>query len=113
MRHLMDRVFAHYGMHAVLESGGSKKTVRVFFHSVNSRSWQNMERMFLPLGEIPRGQYICVLPAGTAAVGDILHIGMKAYLICRAEEMALRAGSIYQWALCEEKGGQDTWGLTE
>lgn len=31
MRHLMDRVFAHYGMKAVLESGGSKKTVRVFF----------------------------------------------------------------------------------
>lgn len=69
--------------------------------------------MFLPLGEIPRGQYICVLPTGMAAVGDILRIGGKAYLICRVEEMAVRTGSVYQWALCEEKGREDTWGLTE
>ena len=86
--------------------------LKVFFHSVNSSSWQNMERMFLPLGELPRGQYICVFPAGvTVCSEDTLEVGGQTYLVRKTEPMWLRTDSIYQWGLCVEKGSEDAWGM--
>lgn len=111
MQALMNRLLGRYGMQAVITTENGSVTARVFFHSVNSRSWQNMEKVFLPLGEIPRGQYICVFPAGLAvAAGDTVTVGGRDYRVCRVEEMAMHTGTVYQWSLCMEKGGEDTWG---
>lgn len=112
MQYLMDRLFALYGSDAVLVSGNTSKKMRIFFQSVNSRSWQNMERVYIPLGRVPRGQYVCILPAGTAKEGDVIKIGSKSYRICRLEEITVRTGTVYLWGLCNEKGGEDTWGST-
>lgn len=110
MRALMDRLLGRYGMEAVITTENGSFCARVFFHSVNSRSWQNMERAFCALGEIPRGQYICVLPAGAdVTAGDTVSVGGRDYRICRVEEMAMHTGAVYQWSLCMEKGGEDTW----
>ncbi len=114
MRLLMDQVFDRYGSNAVLTSQAGVKHLKVFFHSVNSRSWQNMERMFSPLGEIPRGQYICILPiAGGAKAGDQLEVMDKIYILRRVEEMFAQGQGIYCWSLCVEKGGENTWGISE
>ena len=111
MRDLMDQVFDRYGTDAVLISEAGQQEIKVFFHSVNSRSWQNMERMFFPLGEIHRGQYICVLPiAAAAAAGDTVQVCGKSYKLRRVEEMFLKGESVYRWGLCVEKGGDDNWG---
>lgn len=111
MRDLMDQVFDRYGTAAVILSEAGQQEVKAFFHSVNSRSWQNMERMFFPLGEIHRGQYICVLPAGAAATaGDTVVLMGKSYKLRRVEEMFVKGESIYRWGLCVEKGGDDNWG---
>ena len=111
MRKLMDRVFACYGTDALLISEAGQQEVKVFFHSVNSRSWQNMERMFFPLGEIHRGQYICVLPIDAVAVaGDTVVLMGKSYKLRRVEEMFVQGQSVYRWGLCVEKGGDDNWG---
>lgn len=108
MLQLLERAFGLYGREALLTSGGTQKRVKAFFQGSNSKSWQNMQRVYGPLGEIPRGQYLCFLQPGTAAEGDSLEMDGKAYRICRVEDMAA-----YQWCLCTEKGGEDTWALTE
>lgn len=111
MRDLMDQVFARYGADAVITSEAGQQEVKVFFHSVNSRSWQNMERMFFPLGEIHRGQYICVLPIeAVTAAGDTVMVNGKSYKLRRVEEMFVKGESVYRWGLCVEKGGDDNWG---
>ena len=108
MLQLLERAFGQYGREVLLISGGTQKLVKAFFQGSNSKSWQNMERVYGPLGEIPRGQYLCFLQPGTAAVGDGLVVDGKAYRICRVEDMVA-----YQWCLCTEKGGEDTWALTK
>jgi hypothetical protein len=111
MRKLMDGIFERYGMPATIQTAAGEQPIKVFFHSVNSSSWQNMERQFSPLGEVPRGQYICVLPVHVAAEPeDTLTVAEKKYLLRRIEDMAMFTGDVYRWALCVEKGSEDTWG---
>lgn len=63
-----------------------------------------------PLGEIPRGQYICVLPVAVSAeAGDTVEVGQKSYQIRRAEDMRVGDGVMYHWCLCVQKGGDDQW----
>lgn len=110
MRQILDDIFARYGMDGVITSQTGSLSVKMFFQPVNSRSWQNMERMFSPLGEIPRGQYVGIFPAETAVTaGDSLRINGRAYTLCRVEPMCDSAGTVYQWSLCVEKGDGDTW----
>lgn len=112
MKKLMDRILIRYGQPALLCRAGATQKVRAFFWSDNSTSWQNMERMFLPLGEVPRGQYVCVLPAEiSAGVGDTLELEGRQYLVQKLETMYLWTGPVYQWGLCVEKGSEDTWGM--
>lgn len=109
MQNVMDGVLQRYGQKVLLEHGGKSRELRVLFHSVNSRSWQNMEREFFPLGEIPRGQYICVFPAeAEVAADDTLTVAEKTYRVRRVERMFLSDRCIYRWGLCVEKGGNGT-----
>lgn len=106
MQRMFDRLFQRYGTQLRI----GKSFVSGFFFSVNSRSWQNMERIFGPLGEIPRGQYICVLPvAASVTAGDVVSVGRKSYTIRRAEDMLAKGQTMYRWCLCVEKGGNDIW----
>lgn len=113
MREFLNRIFQHYGTRAILTADGAEKQIRVFFQGTNSKSWQNMEKHYCPLGQIPRGQYLCLLPAGTASEGNTLQVDGRDYRICRVEDMLLGPDALYQWGLCVEKGGEDTWALTE
>lgn len=107
MGNVVDRLFARYGSEAVL-SGSQTQNVRVFFESVNSKSWQNMQDHQHPLGQVPRGQYICRFPRATAvAPGDTLRYRGKAYRVCRVEEMTGPGGCGYLWALCTGKGREE------
>lgn len=108
MRTLMDSVLARYGADALVETPGGQQRVKVFFRSVNSDAWQNTERMFSSLGEIPRGRYICLLPALVDVRPEAtLTIRNKQYLLRRIEPVAAFADVTCQWCLCVEKGGMD------
>ena len=113
MLQLLERAFGQYGREVLLISGGTQKLVKAFFQGSNSKSWQNMQRVYSPLGEIPRGQYLCLLQPGVATEGDTLMLDGKAHRICRVEEMTAGTNAMYQWCLCTGKGGADTWALTE
>ena len=111
MLKMMDRVFAHYGSDAVLYTAAGKQEVKVLFESVNSKSWQNMQSYHHPLGQLPRGQYICRFPRRVAVcAGDTVRVNGSDYVVCRVEDMLVRGDCAFRWALCTGKGSEDTWG---
>ena len=73
MKRMADGIFRQYGTAMGLTHDGAEKQIRGFFQPVRSKSWQSMVNAATPLGEIPRGQYVYIGPAGTAVeIGDAL-----------------------------------------
>ena len=111
MRAVVEKVMAVHGTDLTITSGTETKTARGFFRAVNSKSWQSMESEATLLGEITRGQYVYMGPAGVMVKeGDTLTLGQKQYLFRRVELYYYGNQAIYQWGLCVEKGVNDTWG---
>lgn len=105
MQKLIERILARYGTPAQVETAEGNREVKVFFRCVRSDAWQNVERMFNTLGEIPRGRYICLLPRElVVAPEDTLTVQGKQYLLRRVEKMAVFTEIVGQWCLCVEKG---------
>lgn len=101
----MERILRCFGQQATLYSKGVVTKIQIIFQSVNSRSWQNMEHGYSALGRIPRGQYLCILPAGSPAqVGDSLILRGIEYEIRKLENKYLGSRIVYVWGLCVEKG---------
>ena len=110
MEYLASGILDSYGTDLVLIHGGESYDVRAFFRPVQSKSWSYLEGEYSPLGEIPRGQYICVLPADLAVqAGCTVWVEEKAYEIRRAEPVRAGNTAVYSWCLCVEKGGEDLW----
>ena len=110
MEKLFTRLFQRYGTELILGNGEGCWTLTGVLFSVNSRSWQNMERAFVALGEIPRGQYICILPASAEVkAGYTVTNHIQSYEIRRAEIVRAGATPVYYWCLCVEKGEEDVW----
>lgn len=90
---------------------GKETLLKGFLQETGSRNWQNMEKVFTPLGEIPRGQYLYLGPLDPRlAVGDVLLQGNRIFEVRRAEAVYYGDKPVYCWGLCVEKGGEDTWG---
>ena len=101
----MDWIFRRYGSLMRIRRGKEIGQLRGFLHLFTSRSWQNMEREYLPLGEVPRGQYILVVPANAGLLpGDQVERDGKVYVLRRTELMYHRDRPLYLWGLCVEKG---------
>ena len=104
------RLLQRYGTELLLRAAAGTRKVRGILFSVNSRSWQNMERAFVSLGEIPRGQYICILPADTEVeTGCFVTVDGRIYEFRRVEPVRFGEKRVYLWCLCVEKGGEDAW----
>ena len=111
MRVMVEKILAQYGTDMVVTGSAGSKTVRGFFRAVNSKSWQSMESVATPLGEIFRGQYAYIGPMSAGVrEGDTLTLGDRTYLFRRVEPYYYRNQAVYQWGLCVEKGVNDTWG---
>ncbi len=105
MKIWMEKTLKRFGRPVVVRSAEGAVRVHGIFQSVNSRSWQNMEHVFSPLGRIPRGQYLCMLSAGTAArIGDSIIVENIEHEIRKLENMYLGSDCVYIWCLCVEKG---------
>jgi len=108
---MVAQVLQTYGTDLVLTGADGVKTLRGFFRAVNSKSWQSMESEATLLGEITRGQYVYMGPAGvTIQEGDTLTLGQKQYLMRRVEPYYYGNQAVYLWGLCVEKGVNDIWG---
>ncbi len=111
MRQTVEEVMEKYGTDLTIVSETETKTARGFFRAVNSKSWQSMESDATLLGEITRGQYAYMGPAGVEVEeGDTLVLGNRSYQFRRVEPYYYGNAVVYLWGLCVEKGVNDTWG---
>ena len=111
MEYTASRILDYYGTDMGLLKGDQLYEIRAFFRPVQSKSWSYLEGEYSPLGEIPRGQYVYIGPVDPQAEeGDVLKVGTKSYWIRRSELIYETMGPMYCWAMCVEKGGDDTWG---
>ena len=112
MRRTIDRVLKKYGVEAVLEHEGKEIRLRIFFQPSMSKSWDSMNPIVTPLGQLPGGQYLYIGPAGQPiSQGDLVRVGGSSYVIRRPETYMDRNGPVYQWALCVRKGSDKPWEL--
>lgn len=112
MRKTVEKLFADHGTDMIISGASEVKRVRGFFRAVNPTSWQSMESESMILGEITRGQYRYIGPAGVAVEeGDTIKAGNKHYLVRRVEPYFYENETIYLWAACVEKGVNDIWGI--
>ena len=64
------------------------------------------------MGQIPDGMYVLLGPAHIEAeCGDAVVLEDKSYELLRVETVMYGDKAIYIWALCREKGGEDTWAM--
>lgn len=109
MRKTIADLIARYGRPVRLIQGEHATQVQAFLQPVTSKSWQNMERLFGPLGEIPRGQYLYMGPVDADfAAADRLECGNRVYLPRRADLVYFGQEPIYCWGLCVE-GSAAEW----
>ncbi len=110
MREKVDKILLQYGQEVTLRSGDTTKTVRCFFQPVNFTSWLRIENSAMPLGENSRGRYTYIGQADVPVKeGDVLVVGDREYLMRRVDPYYYHREVVYLWALCVEKGGDDTW----
>lgn len=108
---MVDGILRQYGTRMTLSGSSGERAVRGFFQPVRSKSWQSMVDLSTPLGEVFRGQYVYIGPADvSAAEGDVLTLGERGYFLRRVELYYYGDEAVYTWALCVEKGVNDTWG---
>lgn len=106
MREIIANIIENYGS-IVSVSGDS---FRAFLQTVTTKSWQNMNREFGPLGEIPRGQYLYLGPVDRpVSSGDILTCHGEEYVVRRADTVLVGDEELYIWGLCVRKGADDPW----
>lgn len=110
MREAIDSIIQNYGATVTMVAGEATAEFRAFLQPIGSKSWQNMEHMFGPLGEVPRGQYLYLGPAdvdiGSAA---FLRCHGVDYLVRKAETLYVGDAALYCWGLCVRKGADDPW----
>lgn len=110
MKRCMEAILRNYGSRVEIWRNGEMTPVRAFLQPVTSKSWQNMEHMFVSAGEIPRGQYLYIGPAEAPVSDcDYLRLGEKRYLVRRCDTMMLGDRELYLWGLCVEGGYDETW----
>lgn len=111
MRKTVDVILQKYGTEVVLQRQQEDVEVRCFFQQVNSTSWQSLEHAASPLGYGSRAEYLCIAPADAGIrENETLRVGNRSYLAQRVEDYRYCGEVVYQWGLCVEKGGADTWG---
>ena len=111
MQKTVDTILKKYGVDVELQRDREKWTIRGFFQPVDSISWQSIEHGVSPLGYASRAEYLCIAPAEAGIQeAEVLVLGEKQYLAQRVEDYRCCGEAVYQWVLCIEKGGVDTWG---
>lgn len=111
MRKTVEKMIRTWGTEVKVVHEGLATMTTAIFMPTTSRSWQNMQDVYSPLGETPRGQYNYISALEPLVEkGDKLYVGDKAYRVRRAEVIRDAKGPLYRWGLCVESGGLDFWG---
>lgn len=106
----IQKILERYGNRINRWRGAQSVTFRGFLQHSAAKSQRNMKREFCPLGEVPGGEYVLLAPTDVSlSVGDILEQGSLKVVLRRVEAMVVKDRQVYQWGLCEQTGGDQSW----
>lgn len=112
MVYTIEKILKRYGTGMILKHGQREESFRGFLQPSRSKSLQNLGKEFSPLGRIPDGMYVLLAPEDMEAeCGDTVVLADKSYELRRVEKVIYGNKNLYTWALCREKGGEDTWAM--
>lgn len=110
MQSIISRILSRYGETVAVDREEGFMAFRGVFQHTGSKDWQNMEKTYSLLGQMPRGQYLILAPAGVKLkAGDRLLVGSRRFSVRRVESVNWKEKPVYTWGLCVELGGNDTW----
>ena len=81
-----------------------------FVHHTASSARKHLLPEYTPLGELPQGHYLVLLPAHCVKVGQLLMHDGRWHIVRRIERIYMGSKATYDWCLCEKRGVADTWG---
>lgn len=110
MRKLVEKVFRRYGVPITVEGSSGYHSVYGFVRHTATSANKHLLPEYTPLGELPQGHYLIMLPRNVASVGNLLMYNDVWHIVRRVERVWLGKSAIYDWCLCEERGEADTWG---
>lgn len=97
-------------MPITMQDTGSTHEVYGFAKNGATSARKYLLTEYSPVGEIPQGYYVILLPRLEARLGKQLQYNNKWYIVRRFERILFRDQVLYDWCLCEERGRPDTWG---
>ncbi len=75
-----------YGSEMALSKNGENRSIRAFLQDTRSKSQENAQREFSPLGECYQGRFVYIGPVEpAAAAGDVLIFRGRLFELRRAE----------------------------
>lgn len=106
MRKMIEDLMQKFGVDALVKGINT----RIFLQFSNSKSWDSMNPIITPVGQIPGGQYLYIGPADIEiAADDEVTVDGVDYIMRRCEVYRTSEGPIYRWALCSLKGSDHKW----
>lgn len=112
VRGMVDKLIRRYGTSFVLLRSDGNRDIKGIMQITGTASRQNMQTNFAPLGEVPRGRYLLLVPAEPEIEkGDVLIRSEEElyFTVCRVERVWFRDETLYCWCLCEERGASGAW----
>lgn len=108
MRRMIAKLLEQYGTDVEL----GERTVRALFQPVTG----SLERLAVKAPEVTGcasgKRYVYIGPVEPLPEEDgVLTVAGKAYRIRTAQHVNGTNGPAYSWAMCVEKGREDTWGM--
>ena len=110
MKKLVDKIFRRYGVPILLQTTEGTETLYGFVQHTATSARKHLLPEYTPLGELPQGHYLILLPLYSAKVGQLLMHDGRWHIVRRIERIYVGSKAIYDWCLCEKRGEADTWG---
>ena len=108
MRRTVEKLLGQYGMDILI----GQRRVRGLFQPVTGKLERLAEVEPGPLGTQIRNRYIYIGPLEPSPeMGQELTAAGKCYIIRAAHQVWGNDGPAYSWAMCVEKGREDSWGM--
>ena len=85
MKRMIDKVLRQYGTPVQVQHGAETVSLRAFFQPSMSKSWDSMNPIVTPLGQLPGGQYLYIGPTEQeVAQGDLIYVAGSGGAVRRA-----------------------------
>lgn len=110
MKKLVDKILKRYGTPLSLQTADGLEKVYGFVHHTASSARKHLLPEYTPLGELPRGHYLILIPTNCAKIGQLLMHDGRWHIVRRMERIYIGNEAVYDWCLCERRGEADTWG---